>query len=99
MVDEYVLVDSHIIDEVSLDIYMDEYKARAWQIQEDRNIDKDKERIQFDIDDDDLLDNSESVFKVDARLSSHHKLPIDSVSQDDDVEKYEMSESTQHILA
>lgn len=71
MVDEHVLVDLHIIDQVPLAICMDEYRAWAWEVHEDRNIDMDSECLHFDIDKNDLQDDSESAFMVDTRSSTH----------------------------
>lgn len=64
MIDEYVQVNPHMIYGVPLAIHMDEYRAWAWEIQEDRKIDMNSEQLHFDIDENDLLDNSESVFMV-----------------------------------
>lgn len=50
--------------------------------------------LHFDLDKNDLLDNSEEVFKVDTHSSSLHELPMGTISRDVDVEKGKASNST-----
>lgn len=42
------------------------------------------EHLQFDIDEDNLLDNAEEIYLVDTCYSSLHESPLGIISQDDD---------------
>lgn len=73
MVDEFtsfMLINPLMIDGVPLSQHMDKYYAYAYDILEDRCLELDCERLHFDIDEDDLLDDSKGVFKIDTRSSS-----------------------------
>lgn len=59
----------------------------------------DYEWLHFDINEDDLLDQNEGVFMVDTKSSLHHEQILDIITCDADVEKDEVSNSTQHLLA
>lgn len=94
VVDEYILVEPHMINVVSLSICMDEYWGQAQEIKEDRRLDLDKEHLHSNIDNDDLLDDSEGVYMVDTPSSWLHKLPSSTISKDAYVEKDEAPNST-----
>lgn len=59
----------------------------------------DSEHLHFDIDEDDLLDDSEGVYMVHTWFSSLHELFVGTISRDADVKKNEASDSTQHFLS
>lgn len=57
MVEEYVLEDPLMIDGVPLSVRVDEYRALAQEIWEDRDLYLDSKCLNFDINKDDLLDD------------------------------------------
>lgn len=66
---EYMLIDLHMIDAVIPLVHMDKY--RAWEQEIQDNLDC--ESLHFNIDEDDLLDDLESVYMVDTCSSSHRE--------------------------
>lgn len=59
----------------------------------------DNEKLQFDINEDDLLDDSEGLFKVDTQSSSYHEQLTSIVTQNVDVEKDEAPNLTKNFLS
>lgn len=94
VIDKYILLDSQMLDVVSLSLHKDEYWAWAREIQKDKNLDLDNEHPYFDLDEDDLLDDSEQVFMVDTQSSLLCEPPTGTISWDVDVEKGKVLDST-----
>lgn len=71
----YVPMDQHMVDGVSIAERREEYRARAREMHEDMDfagrwcLHFDGEKLYFDDDEDDLLDDSEEIFMVDIKGS------------------------------
>lgn len=80
MVEEYVLLDPHMIDGVSLSLLIYEYQSWSWEIHHDRSLDLDNKHLYFDIDEYDLLEDNKDVFMVDTYSSSLWELLTVTIS-------------------
>lgn len=90
------MLDPHMINRVSLLVSIDEYKARAQEIQDDIYLDLDYEHLHFDIVEDDLLDDLESFYMLDICPTSHREHSISTAYKNYELDK--MQHHIQHKL-
>lgn len=70
---EYVPIKSRMIDSVPRSIQLEENRAWAWEILDDRDLDLFLEDLLFYIIDNNLLEYLESIYIVDTWFSSHRE--------------------------
>lgn len=84
-----------MIKRVTLLVYMNEYRAQAWEIHDDH----DYECLYFDINEDDLLEDLESVCMVDTHSSSNKEQSSNIDYRDSKQDRNAVLEATQALLA